>query len=289
MKYSLRTSLKLLTVLNMSIKKLISDLLLLITFFTPIPIFRKSTELKFSSLYLLPLVGVVRGLIPSSTLYILTVLGLHDPTLLSSVMILTHFIAQGFLHVDGFIDFSEAILASRFGVNAYKVVKDRYRGSYAIAVFTSYTLILYSTSTSLINMLGLKTLVYILLILEVWIFNIITLLTLLSKVCPEGIGALFKSSLRVRDVVAVITISSLLTILITYTASMNPTKVLLSLTVSTVISLELSRSLALKTLGFVNGDVLGFSSEVFYITSIITLQLMNSVFRGLDIWLWVIS
>ncbi len=272
----------------MSINKLTSDLLLLITFFTPIPIPRKSTELRFGSLYLLPLVGVVRGLIPSLTLYVLIKLGLYDSTILSSVMILTHFIAQGFLHVDGFIDFSEAILASRSGVNAYRVVKDVCRGSYAIAIFTSYTLILYSTSTSLINVLGLKNIVYIPLILEVWVFNIITLLTLLSRVCPEGIGAIFKNSLRVRDTVAVIMISALLTILITYTISISSIKVLLGLVASTVISLWLSRSLALKILGFVNGDVLGFSSEVFYITSLITLQLM-AVFKGLDIRLWVMS
>jgi len=258
----------------MSIKKLTSDLILLITFFTPIPIPKKDVELKFGSLYLLPLIGIIRGLIISSTLYMLIMLGLRDLTLLGSVLILTHFIAQGFLHVDGFIDFSEAILASRFGVNAYKVVKDRYRGSYAIAVFTSYILILYSALISLTNTLGVKTVMYTLLILEVWIFNTITLLTLLSKVYLEGVGALFKNSLRVKDSVIVVMTSTLLTILITYITSMNSIKVLLSLIISMVMSLGLSRSLALKILGFVNGDVLGFSSEVFYLISVITLQVV---------------
>lgn len=253
-----------------NLRNIAKALFSLLAFFTPIPI-PDSLYLGaqiFSHLYLLPLVGIVRGLIVIVPLLMVSNLGVASPFLTAFMAIALHFMAQGLIHVDGFIDFSEAILAHRFGVDGYRVVKDRYRGSYAIAIFTIYTLGIFSFILSLIDLLELSALACLLLLIELWSTNTILILSYLGKEPPEGLGKMFKRCIKFLDLVLSTTLSAIATILTLYISTLNPhyaNAIIISIFLSILISYTSSN----KVLGFVNGDVLGFSSELFYLISLI--------------------
>lgn len=189
--------------------------------------------------------------------------------LIAFTAIAFHFISQGFLHADGLIDFSEAILAHRFGVNGYKVVKDRYKGSYAIAAFGIYILGLFSAITALIDSLSLARLMCLLVISEVWSMTVMTLLSYFGKEPPEGIGRIFKRNLSLSDVVLSLVLSFSVSLTLILALNMG-VWFLIAVLIAVVFNLVLLRALAYRVLGFINGDVLGFSSEFFYLTSLIS-------------------
>lgn len=223
----------------------------------------------FKDLYLLPLVGFVRGGIAVLPLAIYPLMGVSSAYIIAFTAIAFHFILQGFLHADGLIDFSEAILAHRFGVEGYKVVKDRYKGSYAIASFCVYVLGLFSVIIALTERLSIVRLMCLLVISEVWSMTNIAVLSYSSKEPPEGFGKTFKENLGKNDVVLGTIISFAISLILTFITKMKPW-FLITIPISLIFNIALSRTLAYKVLGFVNGDVLGFSSELFYLISLIS-------------------
>lgn len=216
----------------------------------------------------MPIVGLIRGGIVVSPLVFVVLRGYASPYLLAFGIIALHFISQGFLHVDGLIDFSEAILAHRFGVEGYKVVKDRYRGSYAIAAFSIYILGLFSAITALVEGLPIAYIVCVLALNEVWSTTVMIALSYIGKEPPEGLGKTFKQNLRPLDVFLGLVITLALTLTLSTFLGVE-LKFLMAIGASLVLSLSISRALAHRVLGFVNGDVLGFSSELYYLTSAI--------------------
>ncbi len=223
----------------------------------------------FSNLYFLPLVGLLRGGVTVVPLVVYSLSRIEGAHIIAFTAIAFHFISQGFLHADGLIDFAEAILAHRFGVDGYKVVKDRYRGSYAIAAFSVYTLGLFSVVTALIERLSMVKLMGLLVISEVWSTMIIMLISYFGREPPEGIGRMFKRNLSLGDVVVSLVLSSTISLTLTFTTNIGFWFLVATL-IALVFVLVLSRALAHKVLGFVNGDVLGFSSEFFYLITLIS-------------------
>lgn len=222
----------------------------------------------FNHLYLLPIVGLVKGGVVILPLTLALLLDKPNPYLTTFGVIALHFISQGFLHADGLIDFSEAVLAYRFGVEGYKVVKDRYRGSYAIATFSIYILGLFSAIVVLVEKLPVNNMLCLLMLNEVWSIITMIILSYIGKEAPEGFGKTFKHSLESSDVFLSLTISSILTLVMVIALGVK-LRFLIAITISVILSLSISRSLAHRVLGFVNGDVLGFSSELYYLISMI--------------------
>lgn len=264
----------------MGFKKVLNDLTSLIAFFTPIPVITRSDGLYFKSLYLLALIGVIRGSIVVSLLYLISSLKIFNSFIFGSLAIASHFIAQGFLHIDGFIDFSEALLASRSGINAYRVLKDTCRGSYAIAVFTTYVVLLYSVLSALIEVLSSRLVIHALFLVEVWIFDVIALIVLFNKTSSDGVGAVFKNSLTPRDLIVTVLSSLLITVVTCYLWNTELTPILMSLTIALLISTSFTSLISRKALGFINGDVLGFASEIFYFLSLATLMVIACSWIG---------
>lgn len=253
-----------------NLRSIIKAFFSLLAFFTSIPVPHKLTNnaTMFDHLYLLPIIGFIRGLITIIPLLIAVLTRAENCFLNTFAVIALHFIAQGFIHVDGFIDFSEAILAHRFGINGYNVVKDKYRGSYAIAVFGIYILGLFSSLLILIDKLGSFISIGLILFIEIWSISVMLILSYAGRKPPEGLGRRFSESIKICDIIFSSVLSIILTIIIILIISLDP-RYMLSIVISMSISIYISLVSAHRVLGFVNGDVLGFSSELFYLLSLI--------------------
>ncbi|MEM1684109.1 MAG: adenosylcobinamide-GDP ribazoletransferase [Ignisphaera sp.] len=248
--------------------KVLKNFFALLSFLTPIPLPHRlrSNTLVFGSLYLLPIIGLIRGLFTILPLYILYIVNIDAPFLATFTVIAMHYIMQGFLHADGFIDFSEAVLAYRFGVDAYRVVKDRYRGSYAIAVFMIFVLGLYSSVLSILIKTRLEVSIVLIISAEVWSIVSMPTLSYLGREPPEGIGRLFKHSVRDIDVLLGIAIAVALTTVLMFSVHpMIAPLLTMLLAVGFTIAVLSTHLLSSRVLGFVNGDVLGFVSELCYL------------------------
>jgi len=261
--------------------KVLKNFFALLSFLTPIPLPHRlrSNTLVFGSLYLLPIIGLIRGLFTILPLYILYIVDIDAPFLATFTVIAMHYIMQGFLHVDGFIDFSEAVLAYRFGVDAYRVVKDRYRGSYAIAIFVLFVLGLYSSILSILIKTRPDISIVLIISAEVWSIVSMPTLSYLGREPPEGIGRVFKHSVRDIDVFLGIAIAVALTIALMFSIHTTAVPLIMLLAVAFIIAVISTYVLSSKVLGFVNGDVLGFVSELCY------LMIMAIHVIGVNLWI----
>ena len=265
-------------------RRLIKAFLSLISFMTIIPTKVHDVELAARYFYLSPLVGLIRGLIvafATALTYIVT----NDPFTTSIVVIVVHMIIQGFNHIDGFIDFSEAMLSGKRGFDALKVVKDTHRGSFAIASFSTFILV----SLALINYAVRYLHNSLLLVVPIATSEISSsttmfLLATMSRLPNyKGLGSLFISSSKGLSnlikfmVVMVISISPIVLYgyIINYFTPIIYS-VLVTLVISSIISSVVSKYLADRVIGFTQGDVLGFSNEVSWITYFFVLVLLIS-------------
>jgi len=227
----------------------------LLCFFTALPMGRTCVG-GFSSLYLLPVVGLVRGVL--AALPIIPLMPVLPPLISSALAVTLHFVVQGFLHADGFIDFAEAAVASRFGVDAYRVVKDRYRGSYAVAIFPTFLINLYAATYIAIS----EKIVAVLVVGEVWGLAILPLVAIAAPPPPEGLGKRFRDGVRAIDVVISILAAAGI-------ASVFGARIAVASTLTALATAVLSIALIRRVLGFVNGDALGFAAELTYAATII--------------------
>jgi adenosylcobinamide-GDP ribazoletransferase len=78
-----------------------------------------------------PLVGVLIGALWWGTAKILVLSGLHI-VLASAVLALLPFFATGFLHLDGYMDTSDAVLSRRPMEDKLRIVKDPHTGAFSV-------------------------------------------------------------------------------------------------------------------------------------------------------------
>lgn len=103
----------------------------LLALFTRLPVGAGNLEAAASSFYMVPVVGLVEGIIVS--LLGLAVSAIKPvPLLAASVMIAAHVAVTGGLHLDGLADYSDVLGSGLRGEEAVKVLKDPRRGSFAI-------------------------------------------------------------------------------------------------------------------------------------------------------------
>lgn len=80
---------------------------------------------------LVPLVGLLEGAL--ATLALLLLSGPLGPLAAAGTVVALHIAVTGGLHLDGFSDYSEAVLARARGVAAERILSDPRRGSFALA------------------------------------------------------------------------------------------------------------------------------------------------------------
>lgn len=207
--------------------------------------------------YLAPLAGLLKGVPVFLAIYILA--ASHSQALLAGVLVTLHIIIQGFLHIDGLIDFGEALLAYRFGRNPGEVIKDRYKGSYGIAVMATYIVMLYSTALSIEP----KTLAVIAIAGESLHGASMVLTLWVGRAEPyNGLGRIFRERLSTSRVLASIAMAAFIHYILLYVAALplNHYPLVLGVLSPLIVSI-----IANRTLGYTNGDVAGFSGEICYL------------------------
>ncbi len=234
----------------------------LLSFLTiyPTPARYRSIEEAASALPLAPIVGLLRGAPIYAIAYALS--HSYPPHFIAGVSIALHMLVQGFLHIDGLVDFGEALLAHRFGRRAAEVVKDRYRGSYGIAVAIAYLALLYSSISSI----DAGKLPAVLLLGEV-VHGASMVLTLWAgRAEPySGLGRVFKDRLGLGGALVSVALAAAI-----YGASLYPLGLsahLHPLAVSMALAIAISKA-SNRVLGYVSGDAAGFSGEACYLAFI---------------------
>ncbi len=231
----------------MQLRRYLNELLSLIAFLTVIPTGRGDLEEAASGFYLAPLVGgFIEGAIASPPPLLL-----GKPLLSASLAVAILALITGFNHVDGFLDFSEAIMSR--STDPVAVLRDKHRGgSFAVAagalLFIVLTSAVSSASDPVIQLIESSSSAA---------FSMYVLANI-SEPAESGLGRAFiLASKDDSKAIASLAIYSALELAV----SRSPL-VFAIVTAEALAVAYLSKSIAMARLGFVNGDVLGFAYEL---------------------------
>ena len=237
----------------------------LLTFLTIIPA-GGEFNLAPRHFYWTPLIGLIEGLLSTPPLLISRPIGV-------ALAVALMYIINGFQHMDGFLDFGEVLLTGRRGEEAVRVLKDPHRGAFALALGLIDLVLVYSSVSSMgkVAMITLP-------IAESSAAYAMFMTARLGKPGESGVGKLFVMGSKGGVNLALSTIIYLVS-----TAAVPliyhwdlPTLILLvpvSLLTAIVVALLVTRLSNLR-LGFVNGDVLGFSFESSKVTLLVIYSIM---------------
>jgi len=237
----------------------------LLTFLTIIPA-GGEFNLAPRHFYWVPLIGLIEGLLSTPPLLISRPIGV-------ALAVALMYIINGFQHMDGFLDFGEVLLTGRRGEEAIKVLKDPHRGAFALALGLIDVVLVYSSVLSM----G-KAAMVTLPIAESSAAYAMFVTAYLGKPGESGVGKLFVTGSKGGVNLALSTtiyLVSTVTIPLMYHWDL-PTLILLvpvSLITAIAIALLVTRLSDLR-LGFVNGDVLGFSFESSKVTLLVIYSIM---------------
>ncbi|MEM1610892.1 MAG: adenosylcobinamide-GDP ribazoletransferase [Sulfolobales archaeon] len=242
--------------------RFIGGFLALISFLTIYPVPSRYRSIYDAAQYfpLAPIVGLLRGAPISLLSYVLA--KQYPEGFIAGIIVAFHMLIQGFLHVDGFIDYSEALLAHRFGRDARDVMKDRYRGSYGVSVAALYIVLLYTSISSA----PLEYLPVILLLGEVIEGASMVITLWLGYEEPyNGLGRIFKERLRARGAIASLIITSAIYIATIYLMDIQWS---IYPFITCILSTIVVTIIANRIPGYVSGDIIGFSGELCYLVFI---------------------
>ncbi|MGC9112340.1 adenosylcobinamide-GDP ribazoletransferase [Acidilobus sp.] len=103
----------------------------LLALFTRLPVGSGDLGTAASSFYMVPIVGLVEGLIVSLVGLAVSVVR-PAPMLAASLMVIAHVAVTGGLHLDGLADYGDVLGSGLRGEEAVRVLKDPRKGSFAI-------------------------------------------------------------------------------------------------------------------------------------------------------------
>ncbi len=236
-------------------KDFIRGLSSLVTFLTILPIGTRSIEKASGCLYCSPLVGLIIGAISWVSFKILAFI---DAWIASITFIIFMYFLSGLLHLDGFIDFADVLSVGATGSEAVRILKDPHKGGKGIA----YTILL----------IIFTFLVYMRLLIIDDLASIVAListyeslyLTALLGVAPpySGLGSLFIRNSRNKNILNIIVYIILIAPFLFIEPNIYRLETIAAATLGSIVASVYSAKKASKHLGWVNGDVLGFSLEL---------------------------
>jgi adenosylcobinamide-GDP ribazoletransferase len=98
----------------------------------------------------LPLVGVCIGVLWWSAAKLMFCSGIPIP-LASAVVALTPFFASGFLHLDGYMDTSDAVLSCRPLEDKLRILKDPHVGAFAVIMLAVLFVVQFATACAVVE------------------------------------------------------------------------------------------------------------------------------------------
>ena len=199
-----------------------------------------------------PIVGGLIGVLWWGIAQLLSISGLHI-MLVSAVLALTPFIASGFLHLDGYMDTSDAVLSRRPIEEKLHILKDPHTGAFAIIMLAVLFLVQFASVYALIE----KGKYLSLLIIIPVVSRCCTALSVLClKTMPQSAYAnMFRQNAKAVHKVFIIVVLLLCFILSYCFAGVFG----LIVTVSTVVGFTGALVYAYRNLKGISGDVAGFA------------------------------
>jgi adenosylcobinamide-GDP ribazoletransferase len=234
-----------------------------LSYFTLLPIrFRENDDLSHprvlkSMLLSLPFVGALLA-----GLSIALFMGLESLGWLGALIAaVAYMVLYGFIHTEAVIDVADALYAAHGGKDPYEIIKDPTVGAMGV---------LYGVSFTLLKIAALSTLLMHHLFLPFIAIAVISRISVLVLIRTYDFRSSFVSqlrgNLRLFPLILLITICGALGF---YLLSW----LFLALFIVGVLTTLLLSFLAKKSLGFINGDVLGMSLEGVELILIITVLL----------------
>lgn len=241
--------------------------------FCAIPIPHKDWDESCTNLIIpfFPVVGLFIGLLWYGSSILLHLAGLRT-MMLSAFLMLFPYVITGFLHVDGFMDTSDAILSYRPLEEKLKILKDPHTGAFAVVSVLALFVICFACAYEIASDTALDIGKLRFLVLMPVISRSLTGLALLSlKVIPQsGYGSYFKKNTKtVHNISLVLTGFSAV-------AAMCFLSVGRGLIVATAMisGFFLSILWAYRQFGGISGDISGYALTVSEACGLIALALI---------------
>ena len=239
-----------------------------ISMFTVIPLPKYIWEEK-SAKYIMriyPLVGLIIGLIWYGVGVILNYFEVNI-MLSSAILLAVSFLITGFIHLDGFMDVSDALLSRRPKEDKLRILKDSRVGAFAVI---SLVLLFIVEFASIFSMLDLGVNLYVLVFIPIISRTIAGYFIISNNPIGESYyGKLFKDGTGKFDKIILLAIFSLI---ITSNYFLGNRYIIMPLIMLAIAFLLLRN--CLKELGGINGDVAGYILVLSELSGIITLAII---------------
>ncbi|MFV0504303.1 MAG: adenosylcobinamide-GDP ribazoletransferase [Lachnospirales bacterium] len=235
----------------MNLKKYFKGFYMSLSMFSAIPLPKVIwlEELYDLIIVFLPLVGLIIGFLWHVVACLLQTNSNY--LLVSAIVAITPFILSGFLHLDGYMDTSDAILSGREQKEKIRILKDSRVGAFSVIMLAILFLLQFTAVTGILN----KTVFFI----EI---------SILSR-CGSALAIIFGKAIKESNYVkmfkgrknseaAVFTIMVLTIIIFAYLY--GKTGILVAFGVLT--SYFIVMKYLIKVIGGVSGDLAGFSQTV---------------------------
>lgn len=122
----------------------------------PCPRRQWDEDARHAMLSMFPLIGLVLGVAVGICWYVMELIGL-PPAFIGVMLTAIYFYLTGFIHIDGFMDCSDALLSRRPDMDErQRILKDSHVGAFAV-ISLLFVLLMFSASMSAICVLGFST------------------------------------------------------------------------------------------------------------------------------------
>ena len=237
----------------------------LLSLFTRLPVPAGTIEDAAGCSWMTPLVGFIVGLVEA-----LPALAGLPGFLGASLWFIAHVYLTGGIHVDGLLDYFDAVLPGFRGEQAIRVMKDPRKGTGAILAAISYSLL---SLAAIVYMERVQPLQLLVVSASSFAYSYTVALLLLARSPPEpysGLAKLFQSRLRGGKILLLAVIGFTLT---APALIMYPVDALAACLVAALTGYMVYRD-AVKRLGFMNGDVAGADIELTRLAYLTTLAVL---------------
>jgi len=215
----------------------------------------------------LPLVGAIIGALWWGAAKILLLLGIH-PMLTAAIVAMLPFFLTGFLHLDGYMDTSDAVLSRCPLEDKLRILKDPHTGAFAVIMVAALFLTQFAAVYALVDRAGQFKLLIAVAVLSRCCSSISILA--LPAMAQSGYANLYKANSGLRHqffTLAVAAVTITLSILFSGIAG-------LVVAVAVILGFVGAMAYAYKEFGGVSGDLAGYALVVGELCGLVALAII---------------
>lgn len=244
----------------------------------PCPYRKWHEEARRAMLCMLPMVGIMLAIFASVCWFILDLI--NAPAMLTGMLVsVVYFCATGFIHVDGFMDCSDAIMSRRPELEQrQKILKDSHVGAFAVVSFVIGFVVFAISMTVIVENFSVENAAVLVLVMAFSRFTAVEFIRKKPSMKTSQYADIAnkspdKNKFAMDEVIVqlIIMIVLLATVLIFLASgSIINMIVAIAVTVITVVTAFIRGRAAIKQLGGMSGDVAGYmmvSAEIAGVTA----------------------